>query len=153
MCRSWMTASKDEVKKGPPLTCILCKGVLILNAEGLKMHLGSKRHKKQQKRLEDIEQDTIVYAEDLQEDSSGVFLRLPAQRLPRTGLLASRCRFLHVGKLALITRYSPQEVCILPQSIPLQTLALPCPALPCPALYFAPPHKSLDLPRDESKAR
>ncbi len=84
-----MTASKDDVKKGPPLTCMLCKGVLILNAEGLKMHLGSKRHKKQQKRLEDVEQDTIVYAEDLQEDSSGVRLHLPAQRLPRTGRLAT----------------------------------------------------------------
>ena len=62
--------------KGPPLTCVLCKGVLILNAEGLRMHLKSKRHMKQQKRLEDPEQDTIVYAEDLQEDSSGSCLAL-----------------------------------------------------------------------------
>ena len=35
------------------------------------MHLASKRHKKQQGRLEDPKEDTIVYAEDLQEDSSG----------------------------------------------------------------------------------
>ena len=39
-----MAAPKEDVKKGPPLTCILCKGVLILNAEGFKMHLGSKQH-------------------------------------------------------------------------------------------------------------
>ena len=38
------------------------------------MHLKSKRHIKQQKTLEDPEQDTIVYAEDLQEDSSGICL-------------------------------------------------------------------------------
>lgn len=48
----------------------------MLNAEGLRMHLKSKRHMKQQKRLEDPEQDTIVYAEDLQEDSSGEYLAL-----------------------------------------------------------------------------
>ena len=66
-----MKDSKEGHQKGPPLTCILCKGVLILNAEGLRMHLKSKQHTKQQKRLEDPEQDTIVYAEDLQEDSSG----------------------------------------------------------------------------------
>ena len=40
------------------------------------MHLKSKQHMKQQKRLEDPEQDTIVYAEDLQEDSSGNNLAL-----------------------------------------------------------------------------
>ena len=39
-----MTAPRDDVKKGPPLTCILCEAVLILNSEGLKMHLGSKQH-------------------------------------------------------------------------------------------------------------
>ncbi|CAL5229681.1 g13049 [Coccomyxa viridis] len=68
--RNWLTATKEDVKKGPPLTCLLCKGVLILNAEGLRMHLASRRHKKQQSRLEDAKEDTIVYAEDLQEDSS-----------------------------------------------------------------------------------
>ena len=43
----------------------------MLNADGLRMHLASKRHKKQQGRLEYAGEDTIVYAEDLQEDSSG----------------------------------------------------------------------------------
>ena len=69
--RNWLTTPKEDVKKGPPLTCLLCKGVLILNAEGLQMHLASKRHKKQQSRLENSQEDTIMYAEDLQEDSSG----------------------------------------------------------------------------------
>ncbi len=81
-CRDWLTASKEDAKKGPPLTCLLCKGVLILNAEGLRMHLASKRHKKQQSRLEDPKEDTIVYAEDLQEDSSGGGLR-PAPACPK----------------------------------------------------------------------
>ena len=79
-----MTAPKEELRKGPPLTCILCKGVLILNAEGLKMHLKSKRHTKQQKRLEDQEQDTIVYAEDLQENSSGGCHDAPANLRQKT---------------------------------------------------------------------
>ena len=70
-CRNWLTAPKEEFRKGAPLTCLLCKGVLILNAEGLRMHLASKRHEKLQGRLKDSEEDTIVYAEDLQEDSSG----------------------------------------------------------------------------------
>lgn len=77
MRRNWLAeCPKERHQKGPPLTCILCKGVLILNAEGLRMHLKSKRHMKQQKTLEDPEQDTIVYAEDLQEDSSGGCLAL-----------------------------------------------------------------------------
>ena len=77
-----MTSPKEDVKKGPPLTCLLCKGVLILNAEGLQMHLASKRHKKQQSRLENSKEDTIVYAEDLQEDSSGKYPHpLPLQTL------------------------------------------------------------------------
>ena len=53
----------------------------MLNAEGLRLHLTSKRHKQQQGRLKDPEQDTIVYAEDLQEDSSGE-LHCPCPRTP-----------------------------------------------------------------------
>lgn len=72
LCRSWLSTTKEEHRKGPPLTCLLCKGVLILNAEGLQSHIGSKRHQKLTKKLEDPAQDTIVYAQDLQEDSSGM---------------------------------------------------------------------------------
>ena len=148
-----MTASKDDVKKGPPLTCILCKGVLLLNAEGLKMHLGSKRHKKQQKRLEDSEQDTIVYAEDLQEDSSGVFFCLPAQRLPRTGLLGRRCRVPAYRHACIDDSLLASRTSYIAAKYPF---AVPGPALPCPALPYSllhPTHESLNLSRDELKPK
>jgi hypothetical protein len=69
--RNWLSTNKEEHRKRPPLTCLLCKGVLILNAEGLKSHLSSKRHQKQTKKLKNPAQDMLVYAQDLQEDSSG----------------------------------------------------------------------------------
>lgn len=69
MCRNWLVAKKAEQVKGKPLTCIACKGVLLLNGESLKQHINSKKHLKQLKLLKDV--DPIAFAGEPKQDNAG----------------------------------------------------------------------------------
>ena len=66
-----MEAPKAEQIKGRALTCMVCKGTLLLNGESLKLHMRSKRHAKQLK-LFSTYLDPICFAENPNDDSSGI---------------------------------------------------------------------------------
>ncbi|CAL8469466.1 g9007 [Coccomyxa elongata] len=67
--KNWLEAPKAEQVKGRALTCMVCKGSLLLNGESLKQHLGSKKHLKQLK-LFNAFLDPICFAGSLDDDSS-----------------------------------------------------------------------------------
>ena len=70
-----MEAPKAEHVKGRALTCMVCKGSLLLNGESLKQHLSSKKHLKQLKLFNAL-LDPICFAGNLDDDSSGISAQL-----------------------------------------------------------------------------
>lgn len=81
-----MEAPKAEQVKGRALTCMVCKGSLLLNGESLKQHLGSKKHLKQLK-LFNAFLDPICFAGNLDDDSSGISSQLHLKVQPVSLLL------------------------------------------------------------------
>lgn len=82
--RDWLEAPKAEQVKGRALTCMVCKGTLLLNGESLKLHIKSKRHAKQLK-LFSTYLDPICFAENPDDDSSGTY-QLPYIMIEHTAL-------------------------------------------------------------------
>jgi hypothetical protein len=66
-----MDTSKAEHAKGRPLMCQACKGVLLLNAQSLRLHLASKRHRRVLKRFPKESVGQVCFAAKAREASPG----------------------------------------------------------------------------------
>jgi hypothetical protein len=64
----------NEQVKGRALQCLLCKGVMILNAVALQSHLGSKKHQRRAAKLPTGAPDPICFAGVKADDEVGAQL-------------------------------------------------------------------------------
>ena len=96
MRRDWLDTSKEEHTKGRPLMCLACKGVLLLNAQSLRLHLASKRHSRLLKGFPQESVGPVCFATKARSASPG------AGPLPRTRLrLESNVASISMCKLAV----------------------------------------------------